>query len=284
MSITKFLNSIAEDGSSNTARLVCSDWFEENGDLDRAKFIRYQCDEDEWHANELLEENYGKWAGFFNNQFENLLFNRGFVYSVNLPSVDYFLSITDIPEVYQLLCTLEHINFFKDSWDDYAVKGLDKALKKYPLLKSSVFRGNDSFSVNVIYFEDSKYVGKQDRSVGDFLTDYLQYLFIKDNYYNFVKTCFDNNNELSSAGFYVGMHRTLTYYRLEGGICLREGPSMPDRLHFTQLNYWSDLSNDLALWGKYEPAYGELFATFTKAVHFYRYGAFKILKPRGVKL
>src|SRR5262249_32889270 len=70
-----FLRSIIEAPEDDAPRLVYADWLEDQGDLERAEFIRVQCrlaemDEDDplrsgllRREYELLVERWGEWAG-----------------------------------------------------------------------------------------------------------------------------------------------------------------------------------------------------------------------------
>ena len=44
MSHVGFLRAIIEHPEDDTPRLIYADWLEENGDPDRAEFIRVQCE------------------------------------------------------------------------------------------------------------------------------------------------------------------------------------------------------------------------------------------------
>jgi uncharacterized protein (TIGR02996 family) len=91
-----FLRSIIEAPDDDTSRLAYADWLEENGDPDRAEFIRVQCriavlDEDEpgrrelqRREYELLADHWGEWAGPLVGRVRRWQFRRGFVEQVKM--------------------------------------------------------------------------------------------------------------------------------------------------------------------------------------------------------
>jgi uncharacterized protein (TIGR02996 family) len=91
-----FLRSIIEAPDDDTPRLAYSDWLEENGDTDRAEFIRVQCrlavlDEDapgrrelQRREYELLADHWGEWAAPLVGRVYRWQFRRGFVEQVKM--------------------------------------------------------------------------------------------------------------------------------------------------------------------------------------------------------
>lgn len=92
-----FLQSIRDDAGDDTVRLVYADWLEENGQLDRAEFIRVQCELAKTECDNSLyphlkgrsdglESDYGmQWTGPISKlSICTAYFHRGFVNRVSL--------------------------------------------------------------------------------------------------------------------------------------------------------------------------------------------------------
>src|SRR5262245_23073250 len=82
-----FLRSIIEAPDDDAPRLVYADWLEENGDPERAEFIRVQCrlaslDEDD-------PEHRGEWAGPLVGRVRCWHFRRGFVEWVEMKAGEF---------------------------------------------------------------------------------------------------------------------------------------------------------------------------------------------------
>src|SRR5262245_25627957 len=79
-----FLADMAERRVDNAARLIYADWLEDNGDPDRAEFIRLQCgprrDDPtaKGRADELLKAHRKKWEAPFQALDGEIKFERGF--------------------------------------------------------------------------------------------------------------------------------------------------------------------------------------------------------------
>jgi uncharacterized protein (TIGR02996 family) len=91
-----FLEDIIENPDDDAPRLVFADWLDDNGDPERAEFIRLQCalagspddpGRSRWLARETeLRQKHGKtWAGPVARVADEYHFRRGFVESVRLP-------------------------------------------------------------------------------------------------------------------------------------------------------------------------------------------------------
>jgi uncharacterized protein (TIGR02996 family) len=89
------LRAICEHPGEDTPRLIYADWLEENGDTDRAEFIRTQClltqlppGEDghrlDYRANELLSRHEAVWAAPLRELILWHRFRRGFVEEVGV--------------------------------------------------------------------------------------------------------------------------------------------------------------------------------------------------------
>ena len=91
MSLESFLAAIRESPEEDTHRLVCADWFDDQGDGDRAEFIRTQVQlgrlkEDdpqrpglEQLQRELLEVNEPRWVGRLPDTVTDWSFRGGFL-------------------------------------------------------------------------------------------------------------------------------------------------------------------------------------------------------------
>lgn len=104
-----FLPSIIDAPDDDAPRLVFADWLEENGDTERAEFIRIQCElarlgEDDprfrrltARGKELEDEHRVEWQSDL-PQFEEIFwggFHRGFVAAVRVESVETFAEHAD---------------------------------------------------------------------------------------------------------------------------------------------------------------------------------------------
>src|SRR3954467_3828719 len=90
-----FLSEIRERPDDDSPRLVFADWLDENGDPDRAEFIRVQIEwartiwpDPNWYTlhdrqQRLWESNHERWlSGLPDACWPNVTFERGFVSSV----------------------------------------------------------------------------------------------------------------------------------------------------------------------------------------------------------
>jgi uncharacterized protein (TIGR02996 family) len=96
-----FLESIIETPDDDTPRLIFSDWLDEQGDHDRAEFIRLQCrlaqqtfpdTDDRLRAEDLLDTHESAWLDGFpeSDEIRPSLFERGFVDRANVSSLEAF--------------------------------------------------------------------------------------------------------------------------------------------------------------------------------------------------
>jgi uncharacterized protein (TIGR02996 family) len=105
--IADFLETIRLDPDSDLPRLIFADWLEEHGDIDRAEFIRVQCEmarlqprEKHWREKRwrdllfrqrwLLQEHEQEWLGMPTGLIHHREFRRGFLTWVSM-SVNSFL-------------------------------------------------------------------------------------------------------------------------------------------------------------------------------------------------
>ncbi len=96
-----FLRTIIENPDDDTPRLVFADWLEENGDPERAEFIRLQIelmrtleweprfDEIQFRVGDLLSKNGMRWRPEL-PWFDRLIYERGFVEGVIAVADDFF--------------------------------------------------------------------------------------------------------------------------------------------------------------------------------------------------
>src|SRR4051794_40341938 len=99
MNPASFLEAIREDPADDVPRLVFADWLEDNGDYDRAEFIRVQCEvargvRDRGRSLELLgrlrelsQANREKWLGPLAKPATlgaDAYFERGFVDTIRI--------------------------------------------------------------------------------------------------------------------------------------------------------------------------------------------------------
>jgi uncharacterized protein (TIGR02996 family) len=101
-----FIQAICEAPEDDAPRLVFADWLDDNGDPDRAEFIRTQCRRasmDVWdderddlvhREKQLLKKHQAKWAKPTNKFTKRAEFHRGFVGEMAM-AVPKFLSIAD---------------------------------------------------------------------------------------------------------------------------------------------------------------------------------------------
>src|SRR5262245_3603199 len=91
-----FLRAIREEPDDDTPRLIYADWLEENGDPDRAEFIRTQIELEELpeenplhrsqqsRVRQLLTRHRSAWLGPLEGQLEDWQFRRGFLASIKV--------------------------------------------------------------------------------------------------------------------------------------------------------------------------------------------------------
>ncbi|VTU00198.1 Repeat-companion domain TIGR02996 OS=Singulisphaera acidiphila (strain ATCC BAA-1392 / DSM 18658 / VKM B-2454 / MOB10) GN=Sinac_4455 PE=4 SV=1: LRR_6: LRR_6 [Gemmataceae bacterium] len=103
------LGAIRDDPDDDTPRLVYADWLQENGDPERAEFIRLECEADRAgrdsptyvpllrRSSRLLEANAGRWFGPLADErvVEHLITRRGFIDRLVL-SVDAFTELNGV--------------------------------------------------------------------------------------------------------------------------------------------------------------------------------------------
>jgi uncharacterized protein (TIGR02996 family) len=112
-----FLAAMAADPDNNLPRLVFADWLEENGDAERAEFIRLQCepqadDAAEARVAKLLKAKSKTWRKPFKLFGKEVLFHRGFPHHLK---VEFPLLV----EHQQLLALAPdwHLSPTRDEWD-----------------------------------------------------------------------------------------------------------------------------------------------------------------------
>src|SRR5215472_8143648 len=104
-----FLQDILEHPDEDAPRLIYADWLDENGDSDRAEFIRVQCEQAKlpWDDDrqsellareaQLLARHYEEWTavcGDWPDQDDgspHIGFRRGFIERLRNPAADLFL-------------------------------------------------------------------------------------------------------------------------------------------------------------------------------------------------
>src|SRR5262245_60936762 len=102
MNYPAFLAAIRDEPDSDVPRLVCADWLEDQGDSDRAEFIRLQLEltrgvKERSRAVELLHrlrtlivQHRQRWLGVLTKHAADSVFERGFVEQVVLPAATLF--------------------------------------------------------------------------------------------------------------------------------------------------------------------------------------------------
>jgi uncharacterized protein (TIGR02996 family) len=97
------LDAIREDQDSDTPRLVYADWLDDHGEVERAEFIRLQCElarlpaeaperrQKYNRASVLLEQHRPSWFGALDKEFTDCVVERGFVSRLRA-GVDAFLA------------------------------------------------------------------------------------------------------------------------------------------------------------------------------------------------
>jgi uncharacterized protein (TIGR02996 family) len=96
-----FLQSIVETPDDDTPRLIYADWLDDQGDADRAEFIRLQCSlgnqpvpntEETLRAEDLLDAHEHTWVEEFpeSAEFRAASFERGFVSRVDVDTLEAF--------------------------------------------------------------------------------------------------------------------------------------------------------------------------------------------------
>jgi uncharacterized protein (TIGR02996 family) len=105
-----FLQDIIAHPDDDAPRLIFADWIEENGDPERAEFIRLQCqlarldETDPGHAEgqqrqkALLKKYARRWAGPLAKNVDEVVFRRGFVEGVAVEDSGRFLA--RVPELF----------------------------------------------------------------------------------------------------------------------------------------------------------------------------------------
>jgi uncharacterized protein (TIGR02996 family) len=103
-----FLKDIIAHPGENTPRRIFADWLEENGDPDRAEFIRLQCelaqltedDDRRWDLEEregqLLRRHGKGWAGPIRHLVKRWQFRRGFVEAITIRAADFLEHADDL--------------------------------------------------------------------------------------------------------------------------------------------------------------------------------------------
>jgi uncharacterized protein (TIGR02996 family) len=124
-----FLSDIAANADDDAPRLVYADWLDENGDPDRARFIRVQCRlasmgkfdldryELEGQEEELLRLHGKKWRKPLAKFTVDVEFQRGFPHRIGMPAVDF---ATKGEELFAIAPTLRHYRAKRpqQGWDE----------------------------------------------------------------------------------------------------------------------------------------------------------------------
>lgn len=109
-----FLKAIVHEPDEDAHRLIYADWLEENGNPERAEFIRVQCElamlnEDTMHrrklafrSRELLEQHEEEWAGPLREHFWLFSFHRGFVDTISIHDEDLYDPAKELFSLYPL--------------------------------------------------------------------------------------------------------------------------------------------------------------------------------------
>ena len=115
---TPFYDQIIEEPESDEARLIFADWLEEQGDFNRAEFIRVQCSVEhvpfwkpEWselkaREKELWQANQQQWTEGINLKTINYRFRRGFVDRVILSRG---MTINSVKKMVELFPTIQSL-------------------------------------------------------------------------------------------------------------------------------------------------------------------------------
>jgi uncharacterized protein (TIGR02996 family) len=119
-----FLQAISETPDDDTPRLVYADWLEENGDGDRAEFIRVQVQlacraEDDprrpalkLRERALLTRHEATWAGPFRGRVESWQFRRGFVEQITTGAAKF---LTQTEHLFRL-APIRHVRLRRATW------------------------------------------------------------------------------------------------------------------------------------------------------------------------
>jgi uncharacterized protein (TIGR02996 family) len=115
-----FLKAILADPEDDTVRLIYADWLEEYGELDRAEFIRLQCEaarlppsdrrkeELNTRAQALLTDaNWSAWGGMLRGMAYSWQFRRGFIEKVWMGVNDFL----EHAERVMKMAPVRHIQF-----------------------------------------------------------------------------------------------------------------------------------------------------------------------------
>lgn len=160
-----FLRAIAASPDDDAPRLIFSDWLDENGDPERAEFIRVQCElassklpAKRRHVlrvreRELLDARRQEWCQEFGLPIEDVSFERGLIARVRLPSWDdgHLLD----PECATRLATLTELDL---SGLQIGVDGLAAFARtaQLPALRKLVLSDNGITDVGAIALASAK--------------------------------------------------------------------------------------------------------------------------------
>ncbi len=110
MTNNSLFQAIVKDPENDTPRLIYADWLEENGQPERAEFIRVQCEAARsprfspiwWELSErsedLLAEHKEEWLPSLGFQFTNPVFERGFLSGLQMTTASF---LTQAPRLFQ---------------------------------------------------------------------------------------------------------------------------------------------------------------------------------------
>jgi uncharacterized protein (TIGR02996 family) len=117
MSHEAFLQAVRANPDDDTPRLVYADWLDDQGDADRAEFIRVQCEVARMDANDprrpalkdreqaILHANWRRWIDPIRDRFRASIpaehvrdhyFRRGFIVSLWIDAADFVTHATDL--------------------------------------------------------------------------------------------------------------------------------------------------------------------------------------------
>jgi uncharacterized protein (TIGR02996 family) len=146
-----FLRAIAASPDENAPRLVFADWLEEQGEPDRAEFIRTQCAltlpglPERRHAlrvreRDLLDAHRQEWCQAFGLPIEDIVFERGLIASVRLSEWDRGRVLD--PECAAQLATLRELDLSGLQLGDADLAAF-AATAQMPALRKLILSDND---------------------------------------------------------------------------------------------------------------------------------------------
>lgn len=140
----QFIQMIIETPDDDMPRLIFADWLEENGDLERAEFIRIQCNlakgglsenennESRSREKELLDRFGWEWAEELGNRISEWQFHRGFIEKVQ---TCLEVSAVQIQELQQI----SPVRHFRDTTQLCDLTGVVQSLPRFSMLTGLEF-------------------------------------------------------------------------------------------------------------------------------------------------